>query len=831
MDANSIAVHDAHLNNLRHVDVSLPRNTVVAVTGVSGSGKSSLAFGTIHAEAQRRYLESVAPFARRLIAGAVDPKVGNIEGLPPTVALEQSKTSGGARSTVGTFSTLSNSVRLLYSRCGDYAEGVRERNGGRLDSDAFSPNTTAGMCPKCQGTGVVHRPVEDTMVSDPSKSINEGAIEAWPGAWAGKNFLAILDALDFDLDSPWRELEQKDRDWILFTDERPVVTIYPVRGADQVQKTYKGTWKSVANYLTDTLHETDSDALRRRVLSYMEHSVCDMCNGRRLTPDALLVTYASLPIDALTALPMDELLRILDERFDPEPKEREDARDEAEQRLLAQLVPTLRTAVELGIGHLSLDRPAPTLSAGELQRLRLASQLRSGLFGVAYVLDEPSAGLHPEERTAVSDLVEKFVSLGNSVLLVEHDMNLVAGADWVVDVGPFAGEGGGEVLYSGSVDGLRAWGEKPDCPSATARALAAPAPQLNDTSRTPTGELVVSDIHARSIQGVDFRLGLGTFTAVTGVSGSGKSTLITQALPTALQEISVATKGSAAAQESAEDVDDPAAIRIRSVTGAENVDRMVRITQKPIGRTPRSTLATYTGLFDRVRKLFAGTDEAKRRGWGVTQFSYNMKPGRCPTCNGAGTIEVELVFLPGSYTACPDCSGARYNDETLEVTWNGYTIADVLGLTVNDALDVFAEEATIRHAVESLRAVGLGYLRLGQGAPELSGGEAQRIKLATELQRARQSSKQHTLYVLDEPTTGLHPHDVDKLVTELNRLVDAGNTVVVAEHNLSVIAQADRVVEMGPGAGAKGGEICADGTPADIAQRDDIATGRVLAAL
>lgn len=318
---------------------------------------------------------------------------------------------------------------------------------------------------------------------------------------------------------------------------------------------------------------------------------------------------------------------------------------------------------------------------------------------------------------------------------------------------------------------------------------------------------------------------------MTGVSGSGKSTLITETLPTALRQISVVTKGSAAAQESAKDVDDPAAVRIGSVTGAEDVDYLVRMMQKPIGRTARSTLATYTGLFDRVRKLFADTDEAKRRGWGVTQFSYNMKPGRCPTCNGAGTIEVELVYLPGSYTVCPDCSGARYNDETLDVTWNGYTIAEVLEFTVDDTLDVFAEEATIRHAILSLRAVGLGYLRLGQGAPELSGGEAQRIKLATKLQRARQSSKQHTLYVLDEPTTGLHPWDVDKLVTELNRLVDAGNSVVVAEHNLSVIAQADRVVEMGPGAGAKGGEICADGTPADIAERDNIATGRVPATL
>ncbi|AWB84579.1 excinuclease ABC subunit UvrA [Corynebacterium liangguodongii] len=845
----SIIVRDAHLNNLKHVDVTLPRGKLVAVTGMSGSGKSSLAFGTIHGEAQRRYLESVAPFARRLIAGAVDPKVGNIDGLPPTVALEQSRTSGGARSTVGTFSTLSNSVRLLYSRCGDYAEGVRERNGGRLDSDAFSPNTTVGMCPNCQGTGVVHRPTEETMIPDPSKSIEEGAIEAWPGAWAGKNFHDIVEALGFDMNTPWRDLPEKDRQWLLFTDERPVVDIYPVRGADQVQLSYKGTWKSVANYLTDTLAETESEPLRRRVLSFMEHNVCPVCDGRKLTPDALKVTYAGMPIDELNALPLEELREVLGTLYDTARSRAEEGnesnRDEAERLLLAQLVPTLKTSVDLGIGHLSLDRAASTLSAGELQRLRLASQLSSGLFGVAYVLDEPSAGLHPEERNAVADLMRRFIDAGNSVLLVEHDMNLVRGADWVIDVGPVAGEGGGQILYSGTVDGLIEWGKDPDCPSATARRLAAQPPELNDSPRTPSGTLSIKDINARSIHGLDLSLGLGTFTAVAGVSGSGKSTLVSTALGTALRDITVATKGSAAAKEAAEEdpgagdepADAPGAQResdqvsIGEVTGAEEIDRFIHITQKPIGRTSRSTLATYTGLFDKVRKLFAQTDEARARKWNVTRFSYNMKPGRCPTCNGAGALEVELVFLPGSYTQCPDCKGKRYNDETLEVTWNGYTIADILELTVDEAIDAFADEPGVLHACEALQAVGLGYLRLGQGAPELSGGEAQRIKLATELQRARQTRRSHTLYVFDEPTTGLHPHDVGLLVRELNRLVDTGNTVIAVEHDMTVVAQADRVIEMGPGAGARGGEIVADDTPAGLAAHAQTPTGRVLAAL
>ena len=425
-----IQVRDAHLHNLRNVDVDIPRGTLVAVTGVSGSGKSSLAFGTIHGEGQRRYLESVAPFARRLIGSAVDPQVGAVEGLPPTVALEQSTSGGGARSTVGTVSALSNSIRLLYSRAGDNPKG--------LYSDSFSPNTPEGMCPTCQGTGVVHEPTEESMVPDPTLSIEEGAIQAWPGAWAGKNFHDILQTLGYDLDSPWQDLPKKDRDWILFTDERPVVTVRPLRGADQIQRNYKGTWRSVASYLTSTLAETQSDTLRKRVLSYMESRVCETCHGRRLNPEALKVTYAGMPIDELGALPLDRVYEVLAAQ---KPSE-----GSAEDLLLKQILPAVQSALDLGLAHLSLDRPAPTLSAGELQRIRLSSQLRSGLFGVAYVLDEPSAGLHPSERGAVLDICRRFIDAGNSVLLVEHDMELVAQTDWLVDVGPLAGERGGEVV-------------------------------------------------------------------------------------------------------------------------------------------------------------------------------------------------------------------------------------------------------------------------------------------------------------------------------------------------------------------------------------------------
>ncbi|OFT57128.1 excinuclease ABC subunit A [Corynebacterium sp. HMSC05H05] len=799
MPETGIEVRDAHLHNLCNVDVDIPRGTLVAVTGVSGSGKSSLAFGTIHGEGQRRYLESVAPFARRLIGSAVDPQVGSVEGLPPTVALEQSTSGGGARSTVGTVSALSNSIRLLYSRAGDNPTG--------LYSDSFSPNTPEGMCPTCQGTGVVHEPTEASMVPDPTLSIEDGAIQAWPGAWAGKNFHDILATLGYDLDSPWQELPQEDREWILFTEERPVVTVKPLRGEDQIQRNYKGTWRSVASYLTNTLAETQSDTLRKRVLSYMESRVCETCQGRRLNPEALKVTYAGMPIDELGALPLDQVYEVLAAQ-DP-------SEGSAEDLLLKQILPALQSALDLGLAHLSLDRPAPTLSAGELQRIRLSAQLRSGLFGVAYVLDEPSAGLHPAERGAVLDICRRFIDAGNSVLLVEHDMELVAQTDWLVDVGPLAGERGGEVVYSGPTSDYT--GDAP-----TAKALANRALSPNDDPRPATGKLRLSGVSARSIEGLEVSFGMGQFTAVAGVSGSGKSTLVSTVLAGVLRD------AASTVVEEEDEVAGEAGWTVDRQEGFDAVSRVVQITQKPIGRTPRSTLATYTGLFDGVRKLFAGTDEAKRRKWTVSRFSYNVKQGQCPTCGGAGKIEVELVFLPGSYTTCPDCGGARYNDETLEVTWEGLTIAQVLELTVDEAADVFADEPKILRAVETLQAVGLGYLRLGQGAPELSGGEAQRIKLATELQRSRNSRRGHTVYLLDEPTTGLHPADVALLVKELNSLVDAGQTVIVVEHDLSVIAQADRVIEMGPGAGAEGGQVVATGAPAELVERDT-ATGKVLA--
>lgn len=768
-----IRVRDAHLHNLRHVDVDVPRGKLVAFTGVSGSGKSSLAFGTIHGQAQSRYLESVAPFARRLIASAVDPQVSSIEGLPPSVALQQSTSGGSARSTVGTVSTMSNTVRLLFSRVGTYPEGM-----GILYSDSFSPNTPEGMCPDCQGTGVRHVATEESMVKDPSLSIEEGAITAWPGAWAGKNFHDILEALGFDMDTPWRDLPRKDREWILFTDEEPVVEIHPIRGADQVQRTYEGTWHSVNSYLTRTLATTQSDTLRARTLSFMESHPCTTCGGRRLRPEALQVTYAGMRIDELNALPLARLTEVIEEQ---------PATEEAERILIGALLPILHSCLELGLGHLSLDRQMTTLSAGELQRLRLSAQLRSGLFGVLYVLDEPSAGLHASERQALVPLLRRLIDTGNSVIIVEHDMDLVAQSDWIVDVGPRAGEGGGEVLYSGPASGFAV--DSPTHDALVNRAVHPVEVPVQDAS----GTLPLRGLSTHNLQNIDVDLGLGQFTSIVGVSGSGKSTLISEI-----------------AREAEEN---------------EDVDKLVQITQKPIGRTPRSCLATYTGLFDRVRKLFAQTEEAKRRKWNVSHFSFNVTKGQCPTCKGEGKIEVELVFLPGSYTQCPACHGGRFNDETLQVTWNGRTISDVLDLTVDEAAGVFASDKTVMKSISALQAVGLGYLRLGQGAPELSGGEAQRIKLATHLQKTPRGT---TIYLLDEPTTGLHPADAELLVTELRRIVERGDTVVMAEHNLHAIERTDRVIEMGPGAGAAGGRIVADTTPADLASMDT-PTGQAMA--
>ncbi|WP_328307308.1 excinuclease ABC subunit UvrA [Streptomyces sp. NBC_00442] len=760
-----VRVRGAREHNLRGVDVDIPRDCLAVFTGVSGSGKSSLAFGTIYAEAQRRYFESVAPYARRLIHQVGAPKVGEISGLPPAVSLEQRRSAPSSRSSVGTVTTLSNSLRMLFSRAGRYPAGAE-----RLDSDAFSPNTAVGACPGCQGLGRVHRTSEELLVPDPSLSIREGAIAAWPGAWQGKNLRDVLDTLGYDVDRPWGELDPKDRDWILFTDEQPVVTVHPVRDAGRIQRPYQGTYFSARRYVMKTFAESRSQTLRAKAERFLTATDCPVCGGTRLRPEALAVTFAGRTIADLVALPLTALARLL----------RDTDGGPTAAAVTGDLLSRIAPVVELGLGYLSLDRTAPTLSAGELQRLRLATQLRSGLFGVVYVLDEPSAGLHPADTEALLTVLDRLKAAGNSVFVVEHHLDVMRNADWLVDVGPLAGEHGGRVLHSGPPTGLAHVEE-----SATRRYLFDRAPAPRRTVREPRGWLELTGVTRHNLRGVDAVFPLGVFTAVTGVSGSGKSTLV-------------------------DELDDQ----------LPGVGRLVRVDQKPIGRTPRSNLATYTGLFDVVRKLFAGTDEAKARGYKAGRFSFNVAGGRCETCQGEGFVSVELLFLPSTYAPCPDCHGARYNAETLEVTHRGRTIAEVLDLTVEAAAEVFAGTPAAARSLATLLDVGLGYLRLGQPATELSGGEAQRIKLATELQRTH---RDHTLYVLDEPTTGLHPADVEILLRQLHGLVDAGHSVIVVEHDMTVVAGADWMLDLGPAGGDEGGRVVAAGPPSEVA---DAGAGR-----
>ncbi|MEV5901645.1 excinuclease ABC subunit UvrA [Streptomyces sp. NBC_00015] len=763
-----IRVRGAREHNLRSVDVDVPRDVVAVFTGVSGSGKSSLAFGTIYAEAQRRYFESVAPYARRLIHQVGAPKVGEITGLPPAVSLQQRRSTPTSRSSVGTVTNLSNSLRMLFSRAGDYPPGAE-----RLDSDAFSPNTAAGACPECHGLGEVHRTTEESLVPDPSLSVREGAIAAWPGAWQGKNLRDILDTLGHDVDVPWRELPAEQREWILFTDEQPVVTVHPVRDADRIQRPYQGTYMSAHRYVMKTFADSRSQTLRARAERFLTAAPCPACAGGRLRPESLAVTFAGRTIAELAALPLAELARLLE------------GTTETARVLTDDLRTRIAPVLELGLGYLGLDRATPTLSAGELQRLRIATQLRSGLFGVVYVLDEPSAGLHPADTEALLTVLERLKAAGNSVFVVEHRLDVMRAADWLVDVGPRAGEHGGRVLHSGPVAGLASVAE-----SATARFLFDRSPAPVREVRSARGRLTVGPVTRHNLRGVTAEFGLGVFTAVTGVSGSGKSTLvgeITQDLP--------------------------------------GVGRLVAVDQKPIGRTPRSNLATYTGLFDVVRKVFAATDAARTRKYGVGRFSFNVAGGRCETCQGEGFVSVELLFLPSTYAPCPDCGGARYNPGTLEVTYRDRNIAQVLDLTVESAADFFADVPAVSRSLATLLDVGLGYLRLGQPATELSGGEAQRIKLAAELQRGRRG---HTLYLLDEPTAGLHPADVEVLMRQLHGLVDAGHTVIVVEHDMSVVAGADRVIDLGPGGGDAGGRIVATGTPQEVAASGESATAPYL---
>ncbi|WP_248730602.1 excinuclease ABC subunit UvrA [Pseudomonas sp. MWU13-2517] len=818
-----VRVRGAREHNLRNVDVDIPRDALVVFTGVSGSGKSSLAFSTVYAEAQRRYFESVAPYARRLIDQVGVPDVDSIEGLPPAVALQQQRGTPSARSSVGSVTTLSSLIRMLYSRAGSYPPGQ-----AMLYAEDFSPNLPQGACPQCHGLGRVYEVTEALMVPDPSLTIRQRAVASWPLAWQGQNLRDILVTLGYDVDIPWRDLPKKQRDWILFTEETPTVPVYagftPEQTRDALKRklepSYQGTFSGARRYILHTFTHTQSALMKKRVSQFMQGSACPSCDGKRLNQAALSVKFAGVDIGELSQLSLSRLAELLR----PVAAGQDKMKLSVEKRLAAQriaedLLERVSTLIELGLGYLSLERSTPTLSSGELQRLRLATQLGSQLFGVIYVLDEPSAGLHPADGEALFTALERLKAAGNSLFVVEHDLETMRRADWLIDVGPAAGEHGGQVLYSGPPAGLA------DVQASQTREyLFAERRAPSQPRREPSGWLKLEGVTRNNLNELDVDFPLGCFTAVTGISGSGKSSLVSQAL-LELVGMGLGRVVENDEEPSLED-DTPQASGGRIAGGLEHIRRLVQVDQKPIGRTPRSNLATYTGLFDNVRKLFAATPAAKKRHYDAGQFSFNVAKGRCPNCEGEGFVSVELLFMPSVYAPCPTCHGARYNPETLAIQWQGLNIAQVLGLTVEQAVDVFAEQPGVLRSLQVLRDIGLGYLRLGQPATELSGGEAQRIKLATELQR---NARGATLYVLDEPTTGLHPRDVDRLLSQLNQLVDAGHTVVVVEHEMRVVAQSDWVIDIGPGAGDQGGRVVACGTPQKVARSKTSRTAPFLA--
>lgn len=817
---SGVNVQGARTHNLKALSFTFPRDAMVVFTGVSGSGKSSLAFDTLYAEAQRRFMESVAPHARRLIDQAAAPDVDSIDGLPPAVALQQSRAGAQERSTVGSLTRVSVTLRLLYSRAGKRPDGI-----AFLAAESFSPNNPQGACPACQGMGMVHQVKREALVPDASLSIREGAIAAWPHGWQAKNLRSILEALDYDIDAPWETLSERDREWILMTDEQPSVPIFMGLTAEQrkaaiaagVEPAYTGTYTSARKYVLQS-YAGGKESVKKRLSRFVAVAPCALCQGKRLNQEALSVTFAGYDIAEMGELTIAQLKALFSPLAEGAsaylPEER--ALREATMRMATDICSRLDQLENLGLGHLSLGRRTTMLSSGELQRIRLATQLISQLFGVMYVLDEPAAGLHPEDVRALIRSLRALLAAGNSLVIVEHNLDVIAEADWLTEIGPGPGRLGGEIVYNGAPSGLARNGR-----SATAGYLSGDRYPGLRQRRLPEQWLQFEKVTCNNLRALDFSLPLDRMTVITGVSGSGKSTLLIRVLPALLQRLD-----NTPADEGEDEDEAVTSVQGKVVAGGASLKRLVRIDQRPIGRTPRSNLATYTGFFDTVRRLFAETDEAKTRGFDASRFSFNLPAGRCPACEGQGLITIELLFMPQASAPCSTCGGRRYNAETLEVRWSGKTIADVLALTVDEAAEFFSDNESIQRSLTALKALGLGYLTLGQPATELSGGECQRIKLAWELQRAQRGK---TLYLLDEPSTGLHPSDMDKLMRVLDQLVKRGDSVVMAEHDMRIASEADWIIDLGPGSGENGGQIVASGTPEEVSRAENSVTAPYLA--
>ncbi|PID97067.1 MAG: excinuclease ABC subunit A [Actinomycetales bacterium] len=943
---DTLVVHQAREHNLKDVSVELPRDSLIVFTGLSGSGKSSLAFDTIFAEGQRRYVESLSAYARQFLGQMDKPDVDFIEGLSPAVSIDQKSTNRNPRSTVGTITEVYDYLRLLYARVGrphcpvcrepitrqtpqqivdrllqlpertrfqllapvvqgrkgefvdlfgelqskgfararvdgevvslteppklekqvkhtievvidrlvakgddraatrrltDSVETSLRLAGGillvdfvdRADDDpqrqrrfsermacpndhplsvdeieprSFSFNSPFGACPTCTGLGTELEVDPELVVPDEDLSLAQGAIAPWGSGSGSADYFqrvlaALADDLKFSLDTPWRALPDRAKNALLHGKDYQVHVRYRNRyGRD---RSYTTGFEGVVPFVKRRHAETDSDWSRERYEGYMREVPCPVCRGARLKPEMLAVLIGGKSIAQVCELAIGDCAAFL-ASVDFTDRERQIA-----ERVVKEISARLGFLLDVGLDYLSLSRPAGTLSGGEAQRIRLATQIGSGLVGVLYVLDEPSIGLHQRDNHRLIETLTRLRDLGNTLIVVEHDEDTISTADWVVDIGPGAGERGGQVVHSGPVEGLLESKESITGAYLSGR-RSIPVPPVR-RGQDPGRQITVVGAREHNLQSVTVSFPLGNFVAVTGVSGSGKSTLVNDILYTVL-----ANRLNRARQVPG---------RHKTVTGVELLDKVVHVDQSPIGRTPRSNPATYTGVFDHMRRLFAETTEAKIRGYLPGRFSFNVKGGRCDNCAGDGTIKIEMNFLPDVYVPCEVCHGARYNRETLEVHFKGKTIADVLDMPIEEAAEFFAAVPAIARHLKTLVDVGLGYVRLGQPAPTLSGGEAQRVKLASELQKR---SSGRTVYVLDEPTTGLHFDDIAKLLGVLQGLVDKGNTVIVIEHNLDVVKSADWIIDLGPEGGSRGGQIVAEGTPEAVAAAESSHTGRFL---